>query len=473
MAQMTEAKPKMLDTGVPNLDRVLGGGLQQHNSYLFVGASGTGKSALTQQIIFYRAQHGDRVLLITGLEEPHHNLLEHLSTFRFVDFKLVGPQIETVSMVPFLDRPVSDKIDVLRRTVLNARPRLVLMDGLRSAEAFLEGAQGMYQFLYSLTSWFAVERITLLLTKTTSATEDADNPETGLIDGVVVMTRELVDGHSMRRLWVRKMRGQKPLDGLHSFTIDENGVTVWPRPQATLRLQDRPWSDARAPFGMPTLDPMLGGGLPEATTTLLAGGPGTGKTLLALAFLSQGAQQGQPGLWLGFRETRSRLLGPARDWSRALADAEANGQAEFITLPPLDLDPDQLAGLLQERVAALGAKRLVLDAAEALEQALPTRRSATAFMTWLVQFLLEEGITGLITRQLPAVEGRGLAVTATPLSYLADNVILLGHHHEQAQRRHVLSILKMRGSGYDPTIREYTLDEHGITVGEPLALEAG
>ncbi|MDI7276629.1 MAG: ATPase domain-containing protein, partial [Anaerolineae bacterium] len=110
MVQAEGAAPIMLSTGVPNLDLVLGGGLQRHNAYLFAGPAGAGKSILSQQIAFHRARQGERVLMVTGLDEPHQNLLEHLRTFRFADLAMIGPLIETVSLVPFLEQPVSEKI---------------------------------------------------------------------------------------------------------------------------------------------------------------------------------------------------------------------------------------------------------------------------------------------------------------------------------------------------------------------------
>ncbi len=468
MAQAAGPMPKMLDTGVPNLDLVLGGGLQQHNSYLVVGPSGAGKSVLSQQIAFHRARQGDRVLFITGLDEPHQNLLSHMRTFSFVDFRLVGPQIETISMVPFLDQPVPDKINVLRRTVLNARPQLVTLDGLASLEAFIGGEKGIYQFLYGLTSWFVVEGITLLITRDADPGEVGPRPEFSLMDGVMFLRHDLVGRRSLRRLWVWKMRGQEPLSGLHAFTIDENGISVWPRAEAVFHPADRPWGEARLTFGVPTLDPMLGGGLPQGTGTLVAGDPGTGKTLLALAFLTNGVQQGQPGLWLGFRETRTRLLGMARQWGRDLAEAEAQGRARILTLAPFEQEPDRLAATLRDQVADLKAQRVVLDAADMLERAFPHPADAESFMSWLWQYLPQQGVTTLITRQVPRLPGQEFDASGVPGAALAENVILTRQVRVQSELHRAIAVAKMALPGYESTIREFTLDQYGITLGDPL-----
>jgi circadian clock protein KaiC len=478
MEGMAEFKPQWpvtgqwLDTGVPNLDLVLGGGLEEHNSYIIAGPPGTGKSVLIQQIAFHRARLGERVLFVTGLDEPHHNLLEHLRSFRFGDLSLVGPQIETVSLVPFLDQPVPEKINVLRRTVLNVRPRLVTLDGLRSLEAFTDGEEGMYRFLHGLTSWFAVEGITLVATRDSGPDVDAECPEFSLVDGVWLLQHEFVRGRPRRRLWIKKMRGQKALDGPHAFTIDEDGMTVWPRPQDTFHLEDRPWREERMALGVPALDSMLAGGLPEATATLLAGDAGAGETILGLSFLREGVQQGQSGLWLGFRESPPELLAMGRLWGGDLAEAQARGQVRFLTVAPFDVEPERLANQLQGTAVEMGARRLVLHGAELLVHAFPSRHEARDFVAWLVRALSQQGVTLLITQQAPTVAGRAFDVSGEPLASLADNVIVARQAQRGSQLRRALAVTRMSRPGYEATIREYVVDQYGITVGEPLRSES-
>ena len=470
MAQQLEARPAIASTGVPNLDPVLGGGLQEHNSYMIVGASGTGKSILSLQIAFHWAKQGHRVLLLTGLTEPHRNLLEHLATLSFTDLSLIGPQIETVSIVPFLERPVSEWIDVLRKTVLNTHPHLVVVDGLRSLEAYAGGPTGIYQFLYGLTSWLALEGITLLLLKDVTD-EVPDEPELSLVDGIIILRHDLVDGHSVRRLQVQKMRGQQYLPGLHSFSLDENGIVVWPRPEIQRLGEGRPLGEARASFGIPSLDPMLQGGPREGTCTLLAGALGTGKTIAALAFLTEGIRRGQHGLWLGFRESRRRLLAMGKPWSSDLVDAEPRRLVEFVTLAPTALEFNQLAQLVKSRVESLSPARVVLDAAEALESGLLNQHYAGAFEAWLVAFLAERGVTSLITQRLPRQAGGALHTPDSPLASLAENVLIFRQVEKDARMHRLVTILKMAQSGYDPATREFTIDPYGITVGDPFPIE--
>ncbi len=473
MAQSQEPMPRMLSTGVPNLDLVLGGGLQWHNAYLFAGPAGAGKSVLSEQIAFHRAREGERVLLLTGLDEPHRNLLEHLSTLRFADLSLVGPLIDIVSMAPFLEQPLAHRTDVLRKTVLNVRPQLVILDGFRSFETFTESQHEVHRFIYDLTSWFAVEGITLILTRNSASSDLPDLPEYSLVDGVLLLQTMVQDGRWTRRLIVQKMRGQQYLPGPHAFTIDQNGVTVWPRPQATFARADRPQAGARARFGIPSLDTMLAGGLPRATATLLVGDLGSARTALALCFLAAGQQEGEPGLWVGFSDSRDRLLRMARDLGIALPEPEAGGQVSFLLLPPFELLAGEVAARIQQQAAEIGARRVVLDGAEVLDEALASRGEARSFLAWLMQALPQHDITTLVSRYTPGTPGFWPDPISGGLAALADSVILVRQVRRRAELGHALAILKMPEPDYDRAVRELVLGREGITVGAPLESKPG
>ncbi|HYO78580.1 MAG TPA: ATPase domain-containing protein, partial [Thermoanaerobaculia bacterium] len=78
---------------------------------------------------------------------------------------------------------------------------------------------------------------------------------------------------------------------------------------------------AKAPTGIAGLDELTGGGLPRGRTTLLAGGSGSGKTILALQFLVNGAQhEHEPGIFVAFEETPARIIGNAATFGWNLPD---------------------------------------------------------------------------------------------------------------------------------------------------------
>jgi circadian clock protein KaiC len=219
----------------------------------------------------------------------------------------------------------------------------------------------------------------------------------------------------------------------------------------------------RAPFDLPELDAMLGGGLTAQTTTVVTGNPGTAKTLLGLQFLAAGVARGEPGLLVGFRETPAQLLAKAAIHGIDLAGAVERGQVRLLVQPPVALDPDILAYGIREAITADGTRRLVVDSAAELEAA-AGRERVRDYLAAVLTLFRAHGITALMTRETTSFFNEALESTAEPISILAENVLLLRQLQYQGELRRVLAVIRMRFSNHDRTIREFTIAERGLTV---------
>src|SRR6185437_5035053 len=178
---------------------------------------------------------------------------------------------------------------------------------------------------------------------------------------------------------------------------DARGVTVYPRLESVVPPYSGQWTDERAAFGIPQIDALVGGGLNVGTSTLSAGTPGLGKTLLGLHFLAEGARQGQVGLFAGFIENGAQLRAKAATFGIDLEGAEASGTIELLTIPPHDLDADFVAWLIRERIEARGVQRLVIDSATELQGGLSAPERAAMFMASLAAYLRSRNVTSYIT----------------------------------------------------------------------------
>src|SRR5215208_4511246 len=90
----------------------------------------------------------------------------------------------------------------------------------------------------------------------------------------------------------------------------------------------------KAPTGITGLDEMTGGGLPRGRTTLLVGGPGSGKTILALQFLVNGAARREPGIFVAFEETPRRIVANASGFGGELEELERKKKLFFLDAQP-------------------------------------------------------------------------------------------------------------------------------------------
>ena len=452
-----EGPDDVIRTGVPNLDAVLGGGLRRGAVAMILGAPGAGKTILAQQIAFAQARIGDRVLYLTGYSETHDKLLSYDREMGFFDPAAIGDRLQVLSLADLLRTGAEATEAALVSTTRKQRARLVVLDGFASMRRLLPSPAASAEFVYSLGAKLAVIGATTLFVVEGDPDAHVQDAELTVCD-VVLTLRQVARGTADRRLLhVVKVRGAAPLNGVHPFTISSAGVHVHPRFESVVRPADPDFDDSRATFGVPTLDEHLGGGLTVGTATLVAGSPGTGKTLLGLHLLLEGARRGEPGLLVGFLESRAQLRAKARAFGLDLAGAEEEGLVRVLVVPGYDADADRIGEQLRADVEARGVKRLVIDSATELERAIHAEERKAGFLAALVDYVRGRRMTGYLALDVAKIVGPELDLTGSPLSAFAENLILLRQTELAGKMHRVCTVLKMRFSEYDPTISAYAI----------------
>lgn len=221
--------------------------------------------------------------------------------------------------------------------------------------------------------------------------------------------------------------------------------------------------------GIQGLDEITLGGLPQGRPTLVCGGAGCGKTMLALEFLIRGAMKyGEPGVCMMFEESASELAANVRslgfDLDKLLAqkkivlDHVHIERSEFEETGEYNLDG--LFIRLGHAIDSIGAKRVVLDTIEALFAGLPNHAILRAELRRLFRWLKDRGVTAVITGE------RGLdSLTRCGLEeYVADCVIILDHRVEEQISTRLLRVLKYRGTTHGMNEYPFLISAHGISV---------
>ena len=222
-----------------------------------------------------------------------------------------------------------------------------------------------------------------------------------------------------------------------------------------------PRPTGRAGFGLPELDGLLGGGLTRGSTTVLAGAPGVGKTLLGLAWALAEDAAARRTVVLSFGEHAVELEAKARAFGLDLAGPLASGALTLLRLAPSELQVDGAAARLLEALTPT-TERLVVDDLVALLAALGAR--APDYLAALAEQLYARGVTSLLLYEIEAFSGFGVDLARTPLSVLADTVLILQQVASAGQLHRVLAVLKMRYSAHDRTLRELVLEAGAIRV---------
>lgn len=464
------SSPRSLhSTGVPGFDALLGGGIPSRQSLLITGQPGTGKTVLASQIAFHHAARGTPVVLATTTSESQAKLLEDLAGFSFFSRQRLGEELFFLSIYAWLKKGPREAREVLLHTIRERKARLLVVDGLRSVRDLWQDEAKLREFFYELSVGLATVDCTALFITEYPLSKLIDFPESTTVDGIVSLTFDESSGGRVRRAEVVKLRGMQHLHSRHLMKIDDSGVRVLPRAEAVSRPDvDFLPPEGRCDFGLPELDTLFEGGLPRQSAALIAGSTGVGKTLLGLHFAAAGARQGEKALVFSFSEPAASLVARARRVSLELAPLISSGMLRLRYDSCFEMEADEIAELLLTELERSGAKRLVLEDVEALERALERPARARAFFGALLIRLRTMGVTSLFTRKISKVVGPELDFSDSPLANIAENLLFLRHVELRGRLHRVLSILNLRNSRYDPTLREFEIRDEGLRVLKPL-----
>ena len=225
----------------------------------------------------------------------------------------------------------------------------------------------------------------------------------------------------------------------------------------------------KCPTGIQGLDEITGGGLPRGRPTLVCGGAGCGKTLLAVEFLVRGAAQfDEPGVFMAFEETEAELTANVASLGFDLAGLVRRGKIviDYVHVERSeaqesgDYDLEGLLVRLNHAIDSIGAKRVVLDTLEVLFASLPNEAILRAELRRLFRWLKEKGVTAVIT----AERGRESLTRHGLEEYVSDCVIVLDHRvYDQIATRH-LRVMKYRGALHGTNEFPFLIGDEGISV---------
>jgi circadian clock protein KaiC len=470
-----------LPTGVPGLDQVLGGGLPEFSFNLIAGQPGCGKTTLAHQIMFSLATPQRPAIYFTVLGEPPMKMLRYQQQFEFFDNERVNESVRFINLSE--DAATGDLDRVLARiveAVATYEPGLVFVDSFRSVMIASEASGNPHTRLQLF-----VQQLGMLMTSWQATTfligeyfiETDANPVFTVADGLIWMRQSVQRNSMVRKIEILKMRGQPTLPGLHTFRIDAAGIKIFapaslPGVAGNAALpvaeQAAPTTAHRLQLGVPELDEMLGGGLPRGYSLLVAGPSGSGKSILAAAFLAEGARRGETGVLAAFEQR------PSQSQNRVIADLVASGQVGLVDSRAPDLSIDEVVSLLLSEIARLGATRVVIDSLSGFELAVaPTfREDFRESLARLVIAMAGAGVTILMTSEL---EDRYTDLRFSPYgtAFLTDAIIVQRYIEIDSRLRRMLAVVKVRASAHSDELREFHIDNDGLHVGATLAEQEG
>jgi circadian clock protein KaiC len=463
---------RKLPTGIRGLDDILGGGIPEFSFNIIGGAPGCGKTTMAHQIIFANATSEKPALYFTVLGEPVLKMLRYQQQFSFFDESKLNKDIRFINLSDLaLEKGLNAVLEEIIKQVTTFDPRIVVLDSFRtlarqvtSDAADVEVQAFVHRLAQFLTSWQAT---TILLGEYVEE-EIRDNSLFTMVDGIFWLSQVTERNSVVRKLQIVKLRGQATVPGLHTVRIGNFGLQAFSRTLGLISTKTKSAHRRQLSIGVPELDKMMGGGILEGDSLLIAGPSGTGKSALATQFIAEGIRRGEPGIMAVFEERPDGYKQRAGTFGLHLKAAEEKGTLETLYLRPLDLSVDETMQEILDAIKRVGAKRLVIDSLVGFEMALAPgfRADFRESLYRMIGALTGAGITILSTVEVEDTF-TGLAFSHYAISFLTDDIIRFRYVEIDGQLRKIMVVVKMRGGNHSKDIREYVITNKGVVVIHP------
>lgn len=460
---------RKIPSGVRGLDDILGGGIPEFSFNIIAGTPGCGKTTLAHQIIFANATAKKPALYFTVLGEPAMKMLRYQQQYAFFDAAKLGGAIRFINLADVvMEQDLDAVFEAITTQVAAMSPSIVVVDSFRTVvrKAMSDANElQMQTFIQRLAQFLTGWQATTFIVGEYVPEEIRDNPVFTIADGLLWLSQVTERNSVVRKLQIMKLRGQASVPGLHTIRISDLGMQAFSRTLGLAGKKPQSTRRGRLSMGIPELDTMLGGGLLEGDSLLVAGPSGTGKSALATQFIAEGLRRGEPGIMAIFEERPLGYTERAGSFGLNLKTPQKQGKLEVLYLRPLDLSVDETLQEILDAIVRVGAKRLVIDSLAGFEMALALgfRADFRESLYRMISALTGAGITVLSTVEVEDT------FTAMPfshyaISFLTDDLIRMRYVEIDGQLRKVMVVVKMRGGNHSKDIREYVITDKGVVV---------
>lgn len=455
-------------TGITGFDLISGGGLPKGRPTLVCGGAGSGKTLFGMEFLVRGITQFNEPGVFIAFEETRNDLTQNVASLGFSLADLIDQQRLVIDHVSIAQAEIEQTGDYdldglfvrLDYAIRKIGAKRVVLDTIEALFAALGDSQTLRSELRRLFSWLKEKGVTAVVTgERGEGALTRHGIEEYISDCVLLLDHRIENQISTRRLRIVKYRGTAHGTDEYPFLIDETGFSVLPITTVGLVYDV---SNERISSGIPRLDSMLDGeGFFRASTILVSGTAGTGKTTFAAQFASAACQRGERCLFFSFEEPASQIIRNMRSVGMDLQAWVDAGLLRFEAVRPTMYSLEMHLATLHKHIQAYDPQVVIIDPVTNFD-VVGTRADSRALLTRLIDFLKMRGITTLLTSLTSA--GDAYEQTEVHISSIMDAWLLVRNLEFNGERNRVLYILKSRGMAHSNQVIEFEITPQGIQL---------
>ncbi len=475
------ALPQSLEkcpTGISGLDEVTSGGLPRGRNSLICGGAGSGKTMLGMEFLVRGARDFGEPGVVIAFEETAGELAENFAGLHFDVPKLIA------SRKLLIDHVVVNRDQIVETGAYDLEGLIIrigsAIDQVKAKRVLIDTVEVLFSAFMSeaviraelrrLFRFLKDKGVTSVITaETGSNTLTRYGLEEYVADSVILLDHRVNEQISTRRLRVVKYRGSAHGTNEYPFMMTREGISVVPITSLQLTHEAR---KERISSGVAGLDEMLSGrGFFRGSSVLITGTAGTGKSSFASFFADAACARGERVLYLAFEESPSQILRNMSSVGLNLQRWIKKDLLHIVAIRPTAIGLEGHLATVHNQVEKLDPSVVVMDPITNLISVADIS-SVKAMLTRTIDFLKMRATTALFTN---LTLGDQPDDTAIGISSLMDTWVVLRDVRVGASRQRILTVLKSRGMAHSNEIREFRLNNRGISIlgaAENLSKEA-
>ncbi|MBU4231412.1 MAG: circadian clock protein KaiC [Desulfobacterales bacterium] len=454
-------------TGITGLDEITGGGLPRGRPTLVCGGAGCGKTLLSMEFVVRGAVNYGEPGVFMSFEETSEELAKNVASLGFDLADLEKQKLLAMDFVYIERREIQEtgEYDLeglfvrLGHAIDSVGAKRVVLDTVEALFAGFPNEMILRAELRRLFRWLKDKGVTAIITgERGEGTLTRHGIEEYVSDAVIVLDHRVVGQSATRRMRFVKYRGSLHGSDEYPFLIDETGFSVLPVTSLGL---DYAVSMERITSGIPRLDYMLGGqGYFRASSVLLSGTAGSGKSSLAAYFADAACRRGERCLYLAFEESQDQIIRNMRSIGLDLAPWVDKGLLKLHATRPTLYGLEMHLAMIHKLTNDFQPRTVIMDPISNLSIVASNEEVKSVLMR-LVDFFKNRKITSFYTNLTHPDQ---LEETSTGVSSLMDVWLLVVNVESNGERNRVFHILKSRGMAHSNQLREFLITDSGIDL---------